>query len=109
MTQAAILHNRVLHCNVPSVNAEGFKLPDFVLKLNQNLYEPPWNHPNREEYIAEVKMALDLCKACLQPDLTRRCTATQALNHSFLALQEEEEGEEEDEEDEEGIASSPSH
>ncbi|UZJ51698.1 hypothetical protein CBS101457_001018 [Exobasidium rhododendri] len=90
INQAAILHNRVLHCNVPFAQAEGYRLPDFILKLNPGLLEPPANHPDKDVYLSEVHQVMDLCRACLQPDLTRRCTASEALNHPFLLLDDDE-------------------
>lgn len=90
ITQAAILHNRVLHCTVPNAQPEGYKLPEFILKLNPGILEPPTNHPDPDFYVTEVHQAMDLCRACLQPDVTRRCTASEALNHPFLLLDDDE-------------------
>jgi cell division control protein 7 len=90
INQAAILHNRVLHCNVPFAQPEGFRLSDFILQLNPGLLDPPTNHPDKTLYLTEVHQAMDLCRACLQPDLTRRCTASEAINHPFLLLDDDE-------------------
>lgn len=84
MTQAAILHNRTLHCNVPLEQPEGWRIPDFVVRLNPEILTPPVNHPNPAEYTRELHRAMDLCRLCLQLDLTKRCTATEALKHPFL-------------------------
>jgi cell division control protein 7 len=90
MNQAAILHNRVLHCNVPSQQPEGFRIPEFITKLNPGILEPPTSHPDKDLYLREVDQVMDLCRACLQPDLTRRCTASEALHHPFLLLDDDE-------------------
>jgi cell division control protein 7 len=90
INQAAILHNRVLHCNIPSPQPEGFRLYDFIIQLNPGILEAPSNHPDKDLYIKEVNQAIELCRGCLQPDLTRRCTATEALDYPFLLQSKEE-------------------
>lgn len=89
MTQAATLHNRTMHCNVPLTNPDGFRIPDFIKRLNPGILEPPVNHPDPKEYRDHVYLAMDLCRMCLQVDLTRRCTAREALRHPFLTNKEE--------------------
>lgn len=85
MTQAAILHNRTFHCNVPSDEPQGYRIPDFIERLNPDVYKVPENHPDPDLFIQDVDHALDLCRSCLQVDLTKRCTATEALKHPFFS------------------------
>lgn len=92
MSRVALLHNRTMHCNVPIKNTDGFRIPEFIRKLNPSILDPPLNHPDPDAYVSEVHQAMDLCRACLQLDLTRRCTAAESLTHPFLQ-QDEDEGE----------------
>lgn len=90
VNQAAILHNRTLHSTVPLANADGYRIPDFILKLNPAILEAPAGHPDPELYTQEVHQVMDLARACLQTDLTRRYNAREALSHPFLQLDDDE-------------------
>ncbi|MCO5579475.1 hypothetical protein L7F22_033330 [Adiantum nelumboides] len=47
INQAAILHNRVMHSTVPLANADGYRIPDFILKMNPPSLTPPLVTPTR--------------------------------------------------------------
>ncbi|PWN53037.1 kinase-like protein [Violaceomyces palustris] len=84
MEQCALLHNRTFLCNIPSIEQGGQRIVDFIVKLNPRLREAG-SHPDPDGHKEDVEQALDLARACLHLDCTRRWTANQILNHPFLA------------------------
>ncbi|KAJ1033231.1 hypothetical protein NDA13_001228 [Ustilago tritici] len=92
METCAMLHNRIFHCNIPTVS-NSTSLTDFIHRLNPDLRNPG-NHPNPEQYMQDVADALDMVKSCLHVDCTRRKTAAELLQHPFLRIDPEEEAEE---------------
>ncbi|KAN0061054.1 Cell division control protein 7 [Thecaphora frezii] len=87
MEQCALLHNRTFQCNVPTIEG-GKRINEFILQLNPGLTDPG-SHPDPERYHADVSGALDLARACLHLDCTRRWTAAALLNHPFLAIEDD--------------------
>lgn len=90
MTQAAILHNRTFSCNLPTERTDGWRISEFIVRLNPDILKPPSNHPHPDRYVEEIERAMDLCRLCLRCDLTKRCSASQALKHPFLFDQDTE-------------------
>ncbi|CAO1634926.1 unnamed protein product [Sympodiomycopsis kandeliae] len=93
MSRCALLHNRTFHCTVPSERPEGFKIAEFIQKLNPEIMNPPepskengGQVPDPDEYLEDVRLAMDLCRVCLHVDVTRRWTAEECLEHPFLRL-----------------------
>lgn len=76
--------DRTFHCTVPVDNPEGWRIPDFIEHLNPAIWDAPRGHPDPDLYQDDVRLAMDLCRVCLHVDVTRRWTAEEVLNHSFL-------------------------
>jgi cell division control protein 7 len=64
---------------------DGYRIPDFIVRLNPGIYDVPEGHPDPKAYSKEVTAVIDLARVLLHPDCTRRWTARQALEHPFLA------------------------
>ncbi|OCF43627.1 CDC7 protein kinase [Kwoniella heveanensis CBS 569] len=102
MERCALLHNRTMMTNVPTVDSHPPTLSALVLKLNPHIYTPHMTNPSpadAKEHIESIDQAIDLCQRLLRLDSTKRLTADQALRHPFLAPGEgeDEEAEPEDE------------
>ncbi|WOO79374.1 Cell cycle serine/threonine-protein kinase hsk1 [Vanrija pseudolonga] len=92
MERCALLHNRTIMTNVPSVDAAPDSLSALILRLNPHLYTPHQSNPTAEEameHITAIDQALDLCSRLLRLDSTTRLTASAALRHAFLANEED--------------------
>ncbi|WWC65088.1 uncharacterized protein I303_107702 [Kwoniella dejecticola CBS 10117] len=97
MERCALLHNRTIISNVPTLDSHPSSLASLVLKLNPHIYTPHMTSPTPEDaraHIEAVDQAIDLCQKLLRLDATKRLTAAQALRHPFLAPREGEEDEE---------------
>ncbi|ORY26611.1 kinase-like domain-containing protein [Naematelia encephala] len=93
MERCALLHNRTIICNVPSIENPR-PLKDIILHLNPHIYTPMTNHPSRQDAEAHIKAvdsAIELCVGLLRLDPTRRLTAEDALRHPFLAPEPDDE------------------
>ncbi|WRT70669.1 uncharacterized protein IL334_007667 [Kwoniella shivajii] len=98
MEKCALLHNRTIISNVPTLDSHPPTLASLVLKLNPHIYTPHMTNPtpkDAQEHIVAIDQTIDLCSKLLRLDCTRRLTAAQALRHPFLAPREGEEDEEE--------------
>ncbi|WWC92267.1 uncharacterized protein L201_007221 [Kwoniella dendrophila CBS 6074] len=98
MERCALLHNRTIITNVPSVDTHPGSLASLVMRLNPHIYTPHMPNPTPEdarEHIEAIDQVIDLCHKLLRLDATKRLTAAQALRHPFLAPLEGEEDEEE--------------
>lgn len=87
MERCAMLHNRTIITNVPSVDDPPESLSTMILRLNPHLYTPHQPHPTPDqaaEHIANVDAMLDLVTRLLHMDPTRRLTASAALRHRFI-------------------------
>ncbi|ORX41053.1 kinase-like domain-containing protein [Kockovaella imperatae] len=96
LERCAMLHNRTLICNVPTLDADPQRtLKSIVLRLNPHLYTPPSSCPSSweaEEHIRFIDHALRLLHGLLRLDCTSRFSASEALQHEFFS----EEGEDMD-------------
>ncbi|WVF68054.1 hypothetical protein IAT40_002817 [Kwoniella sp. CBS 6097] len=100
MERCALLHNRTIMTNVPTVDSHPSTLSALVLKMNPHIYTPHMTNPSpadAKEHIECIDQAIDLCQRLLRLDSTKRLTAAQALKHPFLVPGEGEDGEEEPE------------
>ncbi|PWN24416.1 kinase-like protein [Jaminaea rosea] len=88
LSRCALLHNRTWHCTVPVERPEGYRVTEFVEKLNPSILAAPEGHPDPQGYDNDIKMAMDLCRVCLHVDVTRRWTAEECLDHGFLVENE---------------------
>lgn len=113
LSRCALLHNRTWHCTVPVERPEvrdtprlstchlaikltpltpalpqGYRVTEFVEKLNPSILTAPEGHPDPQGYDNDIKMAMDLCRVCLHVDVTRRWTAEECLDHGFLVENE---------------------
>ncbi|KAK4685819.1 cell division control protein 7, partial [Tremellales sp. Uapishka_1] len=104
MERCALLHNRTIISNLPSLDSAPPSIMALILKLNPNIYVPPSTNPTKEEsthHIESIDQAIDLCGRLLRLDATKRLTAGQALRHPFLGSLDD--GEEEEDEEEQEI------
>ncbi|WVQ95610.1 hypothetical protein IAU59_002708 [Kwoniella sp. CBS 9459] len=103
MERCALLHNRTIMTNVPTVDSHPSTLSALVLKLNPHIYTPHMTNPSpadAKEHIESIDQAIDLCQRLLRLDSTKRLTAAQALRHPFLAPGPDEPDEEAEMDDE---------
>ncbi|WVW80868.1 hypothetical protein I302_102858 [Kwoniella bestiolae CBS 10118] len=98
MERCALLHNRTIISNVPTLDSHPSSLASLVMKLNPHIYTPHMTNPTPDdarEHIEAIDQAIDLCQKLLRLDSTKRLSAAQALRHPFLAPREDEEDVEE--------------
>ncbi|WWC72543.1 uncharacterized protein I206_106505 [Kwoniella pini CBS 10737] len=98
MERCALLHNRTIMTNVPTVDSHPSSLASLVVNLNPHIYTPHMTNPTTEDarrHIEAIDQAIDLCQKLLRLDATKRLSAAQALRHPFLAAHDGEEDEEE--------------
>ncbi|OXM81671.1 cell division control protein 7 [Cryptococcus neoformans Bt63] len=101
MERCALLHNRTMISNVPTLDDPPSSLTELILTLNPHLYTPHSSSPTPEEakeHIEAVDDALDLVTKLLRLDCTKRLTAAQALRHPFVTGRDGEWDEYDDEE-----------
>ncbi|WVR08562.1 hypothetical protein IAU60_005617 [Kwoniella sp. DSM 27419] len=88
MERCALLHNRTIISNVPTLETNPPTLASLVLKLNPHIYTPHMANPtpaDAKAHIESIDQAIDLCQRLLRLDATKRLSAVQALKHPFLA------------------------
>nr|XP_031862507.1 uncharacterized protein CI109_002004 [Kwoniella shandongensis]KAA5529579.1 hypothetical protein CI109_002004 [Kwoniella shandongensis] len=88
MERCALLHNRTIISNVPTIDNNPPTLSALVLKLNPHIYTPHMSNPtpaDAREHIESIDQAIDLCTRLIRLDATKRLTAAQALRHPFLS------------------------
>lgn len=81
LTTFAEHYERKLFINIPTIPEERCDLADLCRTINKDKVDA-WDH---KEFI----LAVDLMDQCLQLIHTKRCTATEALNHPFLKQQQQ--------------------
>ncbi|KAK8850506.1 hypothetical protein IAR55_004424 [Kwoniella newhampshirensis] len=88
MERCALLHNRTIISNVPTLDSNPPTLAALIVKLNPHVYTPHISNPTRadaKEHIESIDQAIDLCARLIRLDATKRLTAAQALKHPFLS------------------------
>ena len=96
MERCALLHNRTIISNVPSLDVAPTSLSLMILKLNPHIYTPLMQHPSPADaktHIEAIDHAIDLCTRLLRLDATKRLTAASALRHPFLRPRDDENAE----------------
>lgn len=96
MDQAANLHGRTFKTNIPSVTRHQYRdMLRLIKGINPSIIVE--NSPNPDGPIpssdaedtqwwhdSELHHAVDLLRKCLEPDLTKRWTAEECLEHPFI-------------------------
>lgn len=79
--------DRTITTNIPSIETENRDLSDFVRRLNPGLFVheiQDGDFSQTRKHRVDVENAINLLKATLEPESTKRITARDALYHPFL-------------------------
>jgi serine/threonine protein kinase len=75
MERCANLHGSILETSIPTITEDGYSFEQVIL----------WcNHKNEDVFTRPQKLGIDLLRHCLDPNVRKRPTAHELLQHPFF-------------------------
>lgn len=91
MKQTALLHGAIFETNIPTIGNQGFSLEKIILW--STCRNESGKSGDEQALTTDEKLAVRFLERCLELDPHKRLTAEEALQHSFLYLEESDEDE----------------